>query len=129
MHLKPFLLQVLAAVCLALIPVTSLAETWQPSGNIEQIKLWPNGAPNREKEKELPESVSVDNTDPGTPVTRTVSNVTDPTIAVFPPKGISNHAAIVVFPGGGYRVLAIDYEGTKVCDWLTPLGFTCVVLK
>jgi acetyl esterase/lipase len=35
----------------------------------------------------------------------------------------------VVFPGGGYRILAIDLEGTEVCDWLTSTGITCVLLK
>jgi acetyl esterase/lipase len=34
-----------------------------------------------------------------------------------------------VFPGGGYQILAIDLEGTEVCDWLTPRGITCVLLK
>jgi acetyl esterase/lipase len=38
-------------------------------------------------------------------------------------------AAVVVFPGGGYRALAIDLEGTEVCDWLTSKGITCVLLK
>jgi acetyl esterase/lipase len=35
----------------------------------------------------------------------------------------------VVFPGGGYEILAIDLEGTEVCDWLTAKGVTCVLLK
>jgi len=34
----------------------------------------------------------------------------------------------VVFPGGGYSILAIDLEGTEVCDWFTARGVTCVVL-
>jgi acetyl esterase/lipase len=34
-----------------------------------------------------------------------------------------------VFPGGGYNVLAIDLEGTEVCEWLTSKGITCVLLK
>lgn len=34
-----------------------------------------------------------------------------------------------MFPGGGYRGLAIDLEGTEVCDWLTSIGVTCVLLK
>lgn len=38
-------------------------------------------------------------------------------------------AAVVVFPGGGYWILAIDLEGTEVCDWLTAKGITCVLLK
>jgi acetyl esterase/lipase len=35
----------------------------------------------------------------------------------------------VVFPGGGFQILAIDFEGTEVCDWLTDQGITCVLLK
>jgi acetyl esterase/lipase len=36
---------------------------------------------------------------------------------------------VVVFLGGGYQILAIDLEGTEVCDWLTSRGITCVLLK
>jgi acetyl esterase/lipase len=36
---------------------------------------------------------------------------------------------VVVFPGGGYQILAIDLEGTEVCDWLTSRAITCVLLK
>jgi acetyl esterase/lipase len=35
----------------------------------------------------------------------------------------------VVFPGGGYHILAIDLEGTEVCDWLNSAGITCILLK
>jgi acetyl esterase/lipase len=35
----------------------------------------------------------------------------------------------VVFPGGGYQALAMNIEGTEVCDWLTSRGVTCVLLK
>jgi acetyl esterase/lipase len=58
-----------------------------------------------------------------------VSNVTQPTLTVYSPEGKNTGAAVVVFPGGGYQVLAIDLEGTEVCDWLTPKGITCVLLK
>jgi acetyl esterase/lipase len=34
-----------------------------------------------------------------------------------------------VFPGGGYRVLAIDLQGTEICDWLMSKGITAVLLK
>jgi acetyl esterase/lipase len=36
---------------------------------------------------------------------------------------------VVVFPGGGYQILAMDLEGTEVCDWLTSKGIACVLLK
>jgi acetyl esterase/lipase len=50
-------------------------------------------------------------------------------MTVYPPAGTNTGAAVVVFPGGGYNVLAIDLEGTEVCDWLTSKGITCVLLK
>ena len=58
-----------------------------------------------------------------------VDNVSRPTMMVYPPTGKNTGAAVVVFPGGGYYVLAIDLEGTEVCDWLTSKGITCVLLK
>jgi acetyl esterase/lipase len=62
------------------------------------------------------------------PVT-VVDNVSQPTMTVFAPKGKNSGGAVVVFPGGGYMELAIDLEGTEVCDWLTTKGFTGVLLK
>jgi acetyl esterase/lipase len=50
-------------------------------------------------------------------------------MTVYSPAGKSTGAAVVVFPGGGYQTLAIDLEGTEVCDWLTSKGITCVLLK
>jgi acetyl esterase/lipase len=58
-----------------------------------------------------------------------VTNVARPTMTVYSPKGKNTGAVVVVFPGGGYKVLAIDLEGTEVCDWLTSKGVTCVLLK
>src|SRR6185312_2441940 len=45
------------------------------------------------------------------------------------PKGHNTGVAVVVFPGGGYQMLAMDLEGTEICDWLTSRGITCVLLK
>jgi acetyl esterase/lipase len=50
-------------------------------------------------------------------------------MTVYSPTGKNTGAAVVVFPGGGYWILAIDFEGTEVCDWLTAEGITCVLLK
>jgi acetyl esterase/lipase len=52
-----------------------------------------------------------------------------PTLTVYSPTGKNTGATVVVFPGGGYQILAIDLEGTEVCDWLTSKGITCVLLK
>ena len=50
-------------------------------------------------------------------------------MTVYSPAGKNTGAAVVVFPGGGYEILAIDLEGSEVCDWLTSRGITCVLLK
>jgi len=58
-----------------------------------------------------------------------VSDVSQPTMTVYAPNGKNTGAAAVVFPGGGFKVLAMDLEGTEICDWLTAHGITCVLLK
>jgi acetyl esterase/lipase len=58
-----------------------------------------------------------------------VGNVSRPTMTVYSPKEKNTGAAVIVFPGGGYEILAIDLEGTEACDWLTSKGITCVLLK
>jgi acetyl esterase/lipase len=50
-------------------------------------------------------------------------------MTVYAPNGKNTGVAVVVFPGGGFVGLAIDLEGTEVCDWLTSRGITCVLLK
>ncbi len=102
---------------------------WQPLPGHTQVPIWPGAAPDPQPVKGL-EAVEID---PkfliaGKPVTG-VKNVTRPTMTVYAPTGKNTGAAIVVFPGGGYQILAIDFEGTEVCDWLTARGITCVLLK
>ena len=119
------------AFCVALASCALSAQTsiWQPPAGYSQTPIWPAAAPDPQPVKG-PEKVE---TDPmfqigGRTVTG-VSNVTQPTMAVFPAQGKNTGAAVVVFPGGGYQMLAIDLEGTDVCDWLAPKGITCVLLK
>jgi acetyl esterase/lipase len=104
---------------------------WQPTPGHETLKLWPTGAPNNppspgpEKDAATPQDQPVG----GKPVLR-ITNVSDPTITVYaPPKGKETGAAALVFPGGSYQVLAIDKEGTEICDWLNSLGITAILLK
>jgi len=56
-------------------------------------------------------------------------HVSRPTMTVYAPTAHNTGVAVVVFPGGGYQVLAMDLEGTEICDWLTSRGATCVLLK
>jgi acetyl esterase/lipase len=50
-------------------------------------------------------------------------------MTLYAPTATNTGVAVVVFPGGGYTHLAIDLEGTEVCDWLTARGITCLLLK
>lgn len=100
---------------------------WQPAPGHVQIPLWLAGAP----------QVA------GTAAERTgfgkkpvagrpwlyADQVTQPTITVYSPPRAGSGAAVVVFPGGGYSVVAMDLEGTEPCEWLTSRGITCVLLK
>jgi acetyl esterase/lipase len=50
-------------------------------------------------------------------------------MTVYAPEGKNTGVTVVVLPGGGFQILAIDLEGTEICDWLTVRGITCVLLK
>ena len=102
---------------------------WQPSAGHTQIPIWPGTAPDL-KLVPGPETVRINtkNLVGGLPVTA-VTNVTRPTMTVYAPKGKNTGAAVVVIPGGGFEILAIDLEGTDTCDWLTSEGITCILLK
>ena len=102
---------------------------WEPAPGHTQIPIWPGEAPNPQPVRgpELAKTSAKELI--GGKTVAWVSNVTVPTITVYQPEGQNMGAAVVVFPGGGYQFLAIDLEGTEVCDWLTQKGITCVLLK
>ena len=59
-----------------------------------------------------------------------LGNVSTPTFTVYrPPADKDTGAAVVVFPGGAYFILAMDLEGTEVCEWLNSIGVTGVLVK
>jgi acetyl esterase/lipase len=58
-----------------------------------------------------------------------IKNVSNPTIKIYSPKENNTGVAILVFPGGGYNKLAIDLEGSEICEWLASIGVTGVLLK
>jgi len=104
------------------------ARQWQPPAGAAQIPLWPAGLAIAEPEITGPETVKTGGAIAGRPVT-SIANVARPTMTIYPAKGRNTGAAVMVYPGGGYQILAIDLEGTEVCDWLTAKGITCVVVK
>lgn len=83
-----------------------------------ELPLWPNGAPNN---NELT----------GTEQGRNnggVSNVTEPTLTVYPAPH-PNGMAIIMCPGGGYSGLAMNHEGHDMASWFNTQGITYAVLK
>lgn len=100
---------------------------WQPSPGHAQVPIWPGAAPDAQPVPG-PEYVTNFLTATGKPWA-CECNVARPTMTVYPPNGKNTGVAVVVFPGGGYNCLAIDLEGTEICDWLTSKGITAVLLK
>ena len=130
--LLPLLLIVVSTIMV--FPQTQKPSGWPPSADHTTISLWPNGAPGSVTAKgpEQDTSTAKDHQVAGRAVVR-LGNVSSPTISLYlahsDSVGASGGPAMVVFPGGGYRIVAIDLEGTEVCDWLNSIGVNCVLLK
>src|SRR5580704_4199821 len=127
--MKPLLLALCALFAFG--GLSAQQPAWQPSTGHTQVPIWPAAAPDPQPvagPEITTTSSGKDGLIAGRPVVG-VFNVTRPTMTVYSPQGYNTGAAVVVFPGGGYQGLAIDFEGTEVCDWLTPKGITCVLLK
>src|SRR5689334_16570581 len=59
-----------------------------------------------------------------------VRNVTTPTLTAYlPDPATATGAAVIVCPGGGFRFLSWDSEGTAVAEWLRQRGVAAFVLK
>ncbi len=84
------------------------------------LKVWPDGAPNHngmDKPEEKYDGIRV-------------RNVSVAEIFVFlPPNEINTGAAVVICPGGGYQIEAMDHEGLDMAKWLQAKGIAGIVLK
>jgi len=95
------------------------------SQNQKPVYLWPGQVPGETGSKHDP----VQTPDNEREVIR-LTDVTNPGFLVFKPsKENNNGAGIIVCPGGGYEILAINLEGYEIADWLTKQGFTAFVLQ
>ena len=97
----------------------------------EAIPIWPGDVPGEkgdigeEKDINKPTDAKIS----GRPIIK-LANVSKPTITVYkPPQEKDTGAAVVVCPGGGYGILALDLEGSEVCEWLNTIGVTGILLK
>ncbi|TDT40468.1 acetyl esterase/lipase [Maribacter spongiicola] len=87
------------------------------------ISLWPKGKiPNHieSQEKELHEQNEI----------LRISKVQVPTIEVYlPSKRDATGEAVLIFPGGGYGILAYDWEGTDIAKFFNSKGIAGIVVK
>ena len=130
--LTRFVLVSISALIRLSLPAASCAQqpAWQPPSGGMTLDVWPGAAPGApaNSSPELDTTTRQDNLIAGKPLVR-LGNVSHPTLTVFAAKENSSGAAVVVFPGGAYHILAIDLEGTEVCEWLNQIHVTCILLK
>lgn len=61
---------------------------------------------------------------------KVLHNVVEPTLTPFlPDPDKADGTAIVICPGGGFRILAFEHEGVQVAEWLAERGVAAFVLK
>lgn len=124
--MKPWLIALY--VIFAFVRLGARTPAWEPSQGHTQVPIWPGAVPDAQPVPGPEDATEGDSLVAGRPWV-VVRNVSQPTMTVYAPKGPNTNAAVVVFPGGGFKILAIDLEGTEVCDWLSSHGITAVLLK
>ena len=115
---------IIAALCTAILfAPNATAQTNATADSTTTIQLWPESRlANADKSK-----VEHNSSKPGDDIIR-LADVTNPTIKVYKPTH-PNGTAVVVCPGGGYYILAINLEGEEVCRWFNSFGVTAILLK
>jgi len=119
MKANHFAMNAIPPFALALLSAT-IAFASEP----KEIPLWPNGAPGSEgkTDKEVVRQ--------GANGERSVFGIHKPSLTPYlPPRDKATGTAVIVIPGGGHRVLAIDHEGYNVAQWLSERGIAAFVLK
>ncbi|MSU32339.1 MAG: hypothetical protein EXS25_06730 [Pedosphaera sp.] len=95
------------------------------------INLWPSKPPGEQADlpSERDSTKPSDGLVAGKSVIR-LGNVSLPTLQVFrPPIDKDNGTSVLVLLGGGYHILAMDLEGSEVCEWLNSIGVTGILVK
>jgi len=111
------------------IPKVSRQMVWQPGPGGTQIPLWPADLAIQKPDSNRPEEVGNGSRLVAGRPWHWATYVSRPTMTIYKPRGRNTRAAMLVLPGGGYAAVAMDLEGTEICDWITKQGMTCIVLK
>ena len=118
------------------LPISFLLFLWTSANAVSAAEpitwnLWPGEVPG-EIETLPPESDRTkdsDNLVAGKRLIR-LQNVSVPTLTIYRPDSkIDTGSSVIIAPGGGHTILALDLEGTEVADWATSIGMTAIVLK
>jgi len=125
MRLRQLALAALLAVSPALF---AQSPVWQPPANLTTLHLWPNGAPGESAHPASEANAAMSHLVAGRHYIR-LTNVSDPTLTFYPAKGHNTGAAVLAFPGGSYKILALNIEGTEICHWLNSIGVNCILVK
>ncbi|MFN3668644.1 MAG: alpha/beta hydrolase [Brevundimonas sp.] len=112
------------------VPKVEREGVWQPTPGGTQVPLWPAHVPLAKPDS----GDRAETTGNGSPIVggrrwHWATYVTRPTMTIYRPRGRNTGAAMLVLPGGGFYAVAMDLEGTEVCDWVVRQGMTCAVLK
>src|ERR1035441_3078857 len=116
--MKPLISSLCVVFAFCGLSAQTPVHVWRPSPGHTQVPIWPGA---------VPDGQPVAGPEYATAVTGAkdlvadrpwveVGNVSRPTMTVYSPKEKNTGVAVVMFPGGGYSILAIDLEGTEVCD-------------
>lgn len=131
-HAMGALAVVAVSIATAALGQSPPAAAWKPPAGAITLPLWPATPPGTQDSVPGPE---INATKPasrkvaGLSVQR-LGNVSDPSLTFFPAaEGTNTSVAALVFPGGAYKILAMDLEGTSACHWLNRIGVNCVLVK
>lgn len=112
------------------VPKVEQVGVWQPGSDGEQVPLWPaDVALAKPDSGDRPEATGNGSPTVGGRKWHWATYVTRPTLTIYRPRSQNTGAAMLVLPGGGFYAVAMDLEGTEICDWVVQQGMTCAVLK
>lgn len=105
--------------CILILAISLTGPAWAQD---TILPLWPGTIPNRIETDEMEQHDKSD-------ILR-ISKVQEPSLEVFlPSKANSIGKAVLIFPGGGYHILAYDWEGTDIAKYLNSNGIAGIVVK